>query len=515
MEGKRIIRSATLMMALTVVCKVLGFAREVLIARSYGAGTDTDAYFLASNVIITLSTIATPIASATIPVLMKVLHRKGVEGKQRYASNLANIVFVVTALVAVLGALFSPVLVSVIANNFSQEQYWLAVRIVWIGLPAIVLSALLGVFRGYLQSEGRFADTALSDLILNLSYIVFLLFLAPFLSIQWLMGTMIVACIARLALQIYMLRGIGYRHCLVLNLRDEEIRATLVLIIPVFISSLVNDLNGLIDKSFASSLNTGTISALNYASKTNNAIMAIFITSLVTVLFPNLSAAAAKGDGKEMKEMISGGLRAILALTIPATVGLIFLAQPVVKLAFERGAFDASASQMTAECLVFYSIGLVGMSLRTYLEKAFYAAHDTKTPMLNAVIAVLINVVLNLVLIRFLAHKGLALATSVAAFIASFGLLVLLRKKVGSIGLLSVTKTAVKSLIASMVMGIIVLFGRGLLIRYSANTLLELIILGGTVCIGVAVYAILMILMKEDTFMQGVSMIRARFPGKR
>lgn len=510
MNERKLLKSASIIMILAAICKVLGFVREMLTAQRYGAGMETDAYFLASNVITTLSTIATPVASTTIPMLMKVNERTGRKGKQYYTANLTNIVCVITMIIVGLGGILSPAIVSAMAQGFTEEQQWLAVRIVWIGLPAIVLSAMLGVFRGYLQSEGKFADTAFSDLILNSLYIVFLLTLAPFLSIKWMMVTMVVACFLRIALQVFLLYGIGYKHRLVLDLRDVDIQTTLVLIIPVFVSSLVNDLNGLVDKSFAASLETGTISALNYASKTNNAIMAIFITSIVTVLFPDLASAAAKGEKNELRDMISGGLRAILALTIPATIGLILLAQPVVKLAFERGAFDTSASQMTAECLIFYSLGLVGMSLRTYLERAFYAAHDTKTPMLNAVIAVVINVGLNLIFIQFLAHKGLALATSVAAIVASFGLLVLLRKKVGSIGLLSVVKTGMKAFISSAVMGGVVLVGRYFMVQHANNTVLEVVLLGVTVCIGVCIYAVLMILMREETFMQGIRMVKAR-----
>ena len=485
--------------------------REVLTAQQYGAGMSTDAYFLASNIITTLSTISIPIASTVIPMLMSVQERSGKEGKKYYTANLTNIVFVVTSVVVILGAVLTPAIVNLMAYGFTQEQHSLTVCIVRIGLPAIVLSAILGVFRGYLQSEGKFADTAFSDLILNFSYIVFLIVLAPFLSIQWMMVTMIVACFFRIALQVVLLHGIGYRHRFILDIKDGDIRTTLMLIVPVFVSSLVNDLNGLIDKSFAAGLDTGTISVLNYASKTNNAIMAIFITSLVTVLFPNLASAAVKGDKHEFRDMVSGGLKAILALTIPATVGLILLVEPVIKLAFERGAFDATASKMTAECLVFYSLGLVGMSLRTYLERAFYSAHDTKTPMINAVLAVIINVVLNVMLVQVMQHRGLALATSIAAITAAIGLIILLRKKVGAIGMLSVTKTGLKALLAALMMGMSVVIGRYISSLYLNNTLLEILILGVTVCVGVIIYVALMILMKEDIFMQGIRMLRSRF----
>lgn len=508
MQTKKVIKSVSAIIVLGLVCKVLGFVREILIARNYGAGADTDAYFLASTVITMISVISTPIASAVIPMLTKVQQEGGIKKKHKYTSNLTNIMLVVTGVIMLVGFFVVPYLVQIMAHGFFEEQYILTVQLIRIGLPTVVLSALMGIFRGYLQSEGNFLDTAISDLILNAGYLIFLLFFSVFCDIRWLMVTVIVSNAVRVGLQLVLLRKLQYHHTRVMSFGDQHIRETLILILPIIISVLVNDLNQLIDKSFAAGLDTGTISALNYASKTNNAIMAIFITSMVTVLFPNLASAVAKGERDELRGMVSGGLRAILVLTIPATVGLIFLAQPVVKLAFERGAFDGTATQMTADCLIFYSVGLVGMSLRAYLERAFYAAHDTKTPMLNAVAAVIINVLLNFILIRFMVHKGLAMATSMAAIVASLGLLVLLRKKVGSIGLLSVAKTAVKSVISAAIMGVAVLMGRYFMAQNSHDAILEMILLGLDVCIGGCIYTVSMILMKEETFIQGGHMLK-------
>lgn len=190
--------------------------------------------------------------------------------------------------------------------------------------------------------------------------------------------------------------------------------------LPVFIGVAINELNVLVDKSLASSLVSGSISALNYANKLNSLILGVFISAITTVIFPLLAKESNSGNIKGMKMIMRYGVNLILLITIPATVGLIVLAKPIVEVAFETGEFDATATIMTTQALIFYSLGLVAMALRLLITKVYYSLQDTKTPMVNSAISVGFNIVLNIILVRFMTHAGLALATSIATIIATY-----------------------------------------------------------------------------------------------
>ena len=169
---------------------------------------------------------------------------------------------------------------------------------------------------------------------------------------------------------------------------------------PVLLGSAVRQINGVVDKTLASELIEGSISALTYAQRINDMVIAVFVMAITTVVFPMLSQAFSQGDDNQLKKILNQGVNIILLVTVPATIGMILLAEPIVRIFFERNAFDAQATFMTSGALVFYSIGLVGSSLRLMLNKVFYSFHDTKTPMINGAMAVMLNIVLNLLFIR-------------------------------------------------------------------------------------------------------------------
>lgn len=179
----------------------------------------------------------------------------------------------------------------------------------------------------------------------------------------------------------------------------------------------------------ASGLIAGSISALNYANKLNGLILSVFVSTITTVIFTLLSKEFNNDNIGGMKKIMGYGINLILLITIPATVGLIVLATPIVEVAFERGAFTVDDTIMTSSALVFYSLGLVAASLRLLITRVYYSLQDTRTPMINGALSVGLNIVLNLIFIQFMAHSGLAFATSIANTIATLLMFYGLRKK--------------------------------------------------------------------------------------
>ena len=211
--------------------------------------------------------------------------------------------------------------------------------------------------------------------------------------------------------------------------------------------------------------------------------------AITTVVYPMLADAFARDSIGDVKKILGQGINIILIITVPATIGLILLGEPLVYLFFQRNAFDEVATYMTSQALIFYSLGLVGSSLRLMLNKVYYSFQDTKTPMVNGMIAVVVNLVFNLILIKPMGHSGLALATSISATVTTIMLFISLRKKIGPIGLTSYLICFVKTLAASLIMGIVVF-----LIYYKLGGLLpaikpvQIIVLLASVAIGALVY---------------------------
>ncbi len=217
----------------------------------------------------------------------------------------------------------------------------------------------------------------------------------------------------------------------------------------------VNDINKIVDRTLASLISIGGISALNYAQRINGFVQGIVVVSIATAMYPLISKMAADDNILGLKKTLSESVIAMSMLVIPATIGAMLFATPIVEILFGRGAFDSQAVSMTSSALFFYAIGMTGIGLRQILSRFFYALQDTKTPMINASVGIVVNIVLNIVLSRYFGIPGLALATSISATLTSCLLLISLRRKIGPFGLRGITVSFAKIVSASAVMGLL------------------------------------------------------------
>ncbi|HBG01454.1 MAG TPA: murein biosynthesis integral membrane protein MurJ, partial [Firmicutes bacterium] len=225
----------------------------------------------------------------------------------------------------------------------------------------------------------------------------------------------------------------------------------------------VNEFNVLVSRTLASGIAVGGISALNYAARLNGFVQGLFVVSITTVMYPMIAKMAAEGDLKGLKKSISEAISIINLLIVPTTIGAMVFAKEIVVLLFGRGAFTPEAIDMTANSLFYYSIGMIAFGLRAILTRAFYALQDTKTPMINASIAVVLNIALNLILSRYLGLGGLALASSIAATVSVFLLFGALRRKIGSFGLQEIGRSLAKICLVAVLMGFVALWSSNFL----------------------------------------------------
>ena len=371
-------------------------------------------------------------------------------------------------------------------------------------------TGLVAIFNGFLQLKGNYIIPALVGFPLNTVTI-----LATIISSRGNPVIMAIGAVMATASQLLLLwpfiRKAGYRHKAVFNLKDQYIKDMVVIALPVIAGVSVNQINVLVDRTIASTIAVGGISALNYANRLNSFVQGIFVLSIVTVLYPMISRMAADKNMDGLKKSVSEAINTVNLLVIPATVGMMVLAEPIIELLFGRGKFDEGAVAMTSVALFYYAIGMLGFGLREVLSRAFYSLQDTKTPAINAAIAVVINIVLNIILSRYMGIGGLALATSISAIVCTLLLFISLRKKIGPFGLKGISVSFVKITLASIVMGVFARLSFDMLVVSRGQS----IGLFASIGLGAIVYCVLIYFMGIDEVDSLLKSIKTKISKKR
>jgi len=486
----KIAKATVGLMIVTMISKVLGFSRELVLGAVYGASNYSDVYITAMNIPTTLFTlIGTALITTFMPLYFE-NHSIGGEEKANYfVSNIFNIIVVFSVVVALGGILFARPLVKIFAMGFEYQKFELAVKFTRIMIFGGIFVALSKLMTSYLNAKGSFKIPGLTGIPFNIIIIISIILSASINIYILPIGTLI-AMASQFLFQCPFVIKKGYKYRPILDIKDESVKKMTYLLAPVFIGVAVNQVNSVVDKTLASTLVEGSISALNYANRLNSFVMAMFISSVASVVYPMLSKLSSENNKEKFTESVVKSVNSVILLVIPISVGAIVLATPIVELLFQRGAFDARATKMTAIALVFYSIGMVGFGLRDILGKVFYSLQDTKTPMVNGAIAIIMNIVLNVLLIKYMEHAGLAFATSISGIVCILLLFRSLKKRIGYYGEDKIIKSTIKSLIASIIMGVITWF-----VYECISNVVGLIL---SISVGVIVYGILIIIFKVE-----------------
>lgn len=503
-------KTAILLMLITVISKVFGFARDITLSYFYGATNITDAYLISTTIpSVIFGFIGIGISTGYIPMYSRINEEEGDAASGDYTNNLINMLFVLSILIFALSQLFVTPLVKLFASGFEGETLALAVKFTRIGLAGMFFTGLVSVFSGFLQLKGAYAIPSLMGFPLNMVTIAAIIISANRNPVYLAIGT-VVATAAQILFMLPFAYKKGYKYKLIFNIKDKHIQNMIYIALPVIAGTSVNQINVLVDRTIASRVAVGGITALEYANRLNLFVQGIFVLSIVTVLYPMISKMVAENNIDGLKKSVSEAINIVNIFVIPATVGMMVFAEPVIGLLFGRGQFDANATAMTTSALFFYTIGMIGFGLREVLSRTFYSFQDTKTPAINAAIAVVINIVLNIVLSRFMGVGGLALATSISAIVCTGLLFVSLRKKIGPFGMRNMVITFCKIMIASLAMGIVARLSFDFLkCMISPNAALMMAIL-----IGAASYAVMVCFMKIEDIDNMVGIIKGRWRKK-
>ena len=459
----RLATSAGTIGAATLTSRLLGLVRDQALAYLFGAGNAMDAFNVAVRIPNLMRDLFAEgaMSAAFVPVFTKRLTLHGKVEAWRLGNQLLNALAVVTGVVVVLGIAFAGPLTRLLAGSYASVpgKLELTVTLTRTLLPFLTLVAVAAALMGMLNSLNRFFMPALSPAMYNLGIILsagVLVPAMPYFGLDPIMAIAIGALaggIGQVALQIPTLYREGYRYRPRLNPRDPGLREVLQLMGPATLAGAAVQINLLVNMVLATGEGTGAVSWLSYAFRIMYLPIGLFGVSIATAALPTVSRHAARGELDGIRETVSRAMQMMLIFNVPAMVGLIVLAQPIVELIFERGSFLPSDTTATAAALIFYAPGLLGYSTVRLAVPCFYALQNSLTPTLVSMSAVGLNIVLNLILVKIIGHRGLALGTSIAALVNALTLLYLLRRRLGGLDVGRLLLTFLKISIAAILMG--------------------------------------------------------------
>jgi putative peptidoglycan lipid II flippase len=519
-ENHRIARAATTIGIGTLLSRILGFLRDMVIARYFGAGMAADAFFVAFRIPNLWRRLVGEgsLTISFIPVYTEYLTQRSEEETRKVTHIAFTIAAVILLILTILGVFFSPILIRIIAPGFIHipEKFQLTVTLNRIIFPYLFFMGLFALSMGILNSHRHFFAPAIAPIFLNISIIVsvFLLYHTFQIPVISLALGVLAGGIIQFLFQIPFLwkKRITFRFDF--NFRHPAIKRIGLLMIPGLIGTAVYQINVFIDTIFASFLPSGSVSYLFFADRLMEFPLGIFAIAVGMASLPSLSGLAAQGKIEELKETLSFTFRLVSFISVPAMVGLISLKTPIVNLLFQRGLFDYSATEKTAFALLFYSVGLWAIAGARTIVPAFYSLQDTWTPLKIGLICLGANVIFIGIFIIPLKHGGLALATSLSSTLNLILLFWKLNRKLGKIDVRKNVKSLLRDILCSIPMGLaaylICSLGDW---TVSGHAIEKVCLLGLGMVIGLGIYLACSFWTKNQEMLFLLKMIRRRGKG--
>ena len=494
-------RSVGIVGLATMTSRVLGLVRDQALAYRFGAGDRMDAFLVALRIPNLLRELFAEGAmnAAFVPVFTRRLTRGGRDAAWRLGVQLINALAIITGGIVVAGIVFAEPLTRLFAAGYQEVpgKFELTVQLTRIVLPFFTLVAIAAACMGMLNSLRRFFVPALSPAAYNVCLIAGTLVVVPLMPeggvdpIAAVAAAVLLGGAGQIAAQWWALRREGFRWRPALDPADRTLREVVGLMGPATVAGAALQVNLLVNTHLATGEGTGAVTWLTMAFRLMYLPLGVFGVSIATVTLPAVSRHAAAGDLAAVRNAVSRGLRLMLAVMVPAAVGLAVLATPVVRLVFEHGEFTAADTPATARALVFYAPGIVGYAAVRLTAPVFYAFGNSLTPAGVSVATVAVNVGLNLALVRVMGYPGLALGTSLASWINAGVLLVLLHRRLGGIDARRLADRLARTCLAAGVMGAAVAAAEGMAgdLAAEGGLLIEALVLGGEIMLGLVVLA--------------------------
>ncbi len=485
-----------------ILSNLTGLLRQILVANAFGTQADMEAFNAANRVAETLFALVAggALASAFIPTFTSLLTKKDDKAAWKLASSIFNLILVVIAIASLIAAIFAPQVVRyILAPGFADQpaKEALTINLTRLMLPSAAIFALSGLVMGILNSYQKFFIPALAPAMYQIGMIFGVLVLSPNLGIYGLAWGVLLGALLHLLLQVPSLVRLEGGYTPTLGLKTPAVHEVARLMGPRLLGVAVVQLNFWINTRLASGQPEGSVTGIVVAFALMLMPQAAIAQSIAIAAMPTFSAQYALGKLAEMRHSLASSLRGVLLLSLPASLGLVLLRKPLIVLLYQRGEFDARSTELVAWALLWYAIGLVGHSVVEIVSRAFYALHDTKTPVFIGIGAMSLNVVFSYAFsalffrVGWLPHGGLALANSLATALEMLALLYLMRKRLTGIEGKSLIQGSLQALAGTAVMFI----GLWAWLRQTTNLPDWQVALGGII-IGASLYTLVMVVLR-------------------
>ena len=515
-KGSRLAGAAAIIMSATIISRITGFFREMLIPAKMGKEA-ADAYYIAFLLpdLMNELLVGGAVAAALIPILAGFISNDREEDGWKAAGTFINIIIILMLFFTVIGIIFTPSMLNVVASGFKAgkiEQYELAVRLTRIMFPSVGFLMLAGLCNGILNSYHKFAVAAYGPVIYNLGSIISILLFgskSPELTAYGVMASAFIFFAFQFAFSFKHFKF--YRPTLFL--KSEEFKKLINLAIPSLLASTIVQVNIIISKSFATKLAAGRVTALQMADRTWRLPLGIFAQSIGVAMLPSLSAHYATKNYRDYKKTLYQCLKTVLLFSIPSTFGLLVLSQSVIRTIFMFGKVDEAQVKVAAGALFVYSIALIYQSVVLIMNRAYYSSNDTKTPLYIGIVTIIINYLLNVIFINKTGFDvyGMALAFVISNIINSFLLVLIFGKKIKSNIISDIFSFLVKVFGASLAMAAVIYLLNLIMPFSNASKIGQIIYLSVETIIGAFVYLFLVLLMKVEEARYAVRTVLKKF----
>jgi len=515
--NRQIARAAGIITLAFLISNLLGLVRQILVADAFGTSAAMEAYNAANRISETLFNLVAggALGSAFIPTFTSLLAKEKRQQAWRLASSITNLVLIILTLTAALAAIFAPQVVRyILAPGFAADpaKEALTIYLTRLMLPSAVLFGISGLIMGILNSHQKFFIPALTPSMYQIGMIFGVTVLTPRIGIHGLAWGVIIGAALHLILQLPLLFKQGGNYTFSLGLKSPNVREVARLMGPRVLGVAVVQLNFWINVRLASLQPEGSVTAIQIAFGLMLMPLAAIAQSIATAALPTFSIQVAQNKLQDMRSSLSATLRGILLLSIPASLGLILLRKPIITLLYQRGEFTPHSTDLVAWALLWYAAGLVGHAMVEILARAFYALHDTKTPVFIGIAAMSLNVLFSFLFsaafsrLGWMPHGGLALANTLATSLEMVGLLWFMRKRLGGLEGKRIWSGVLKAGLSGGLMAIAI-WGWFSLTRNSSIWILG----AGGILIGLAVYTAVLWMLKTSELKQIYQVVRSRF----
>lgn len=455
-NNNSIIKTTIIVSLIVLVGKVLGFFREAIIAAIFGANVQTDAFFFAQNMpAMIFPAVCSSISTAFLSQFVVRQEQKGYTNVDRYASKILNSTILIGFGLGLLGIVLSPILVSVFGPGFTDVGKNLAIHYTKLIMGAFVLNMIQYMFCAILNSRNIFIASQVAGLLYNVVIIILTLVFGNSNYADILMISVIIGLIVQdIVLFLFLYKRFNYQF--LSRPFDKEFWGLFITAMPILVGNCAIQINTIIDQILGSMLPSGALSSLTYSMTLITFVTSIFVTSLSTVLYPNLSSSFAKGDQNKFRKMISENLYLLSYILVPITVLAIVLSNDIVTIVYGRGEFDAVAIKFTSLALKCYSPMILFVGFREILNKAFFSHQNNKIPMYNTIIGSIVNAMVSIALLNILGVGGIAIGTTVATFVTTGLLMYRAKEMLGREVLQGLVISFLKQILSGIFMGVLI-----------------------------------------------------------